>query len=167
MPLDLITRPTSPSAGLVLEKQANPHLIKKPRALVCFEQKRATGGLRMLLAIATETEQKSCREKQQLLLLLRQEIDFPFEGKSKSNLSFLSRRGLVFPFIKRRVEARPNTHKFPNFFGAVTAISRAHFELLNGFSNQFWGWGGEDDDMEERIKHAKLNVTKCSKDIDR
>ena len=59
------------------------------------------------------------------------------------------------------------THKFPNFFGAVTAISRAHFELLNGFSNQFWGWGGEDDDMYERIKHAKLNVTRCSKDIDR
>ena len=59
------------------------------------------------------------------------------------------------------------THKYAGFFGAVTAISRAHFESINGFSNQFWGWGGEDDDMYMRIKHAKMNVTKCSKDIDR
>ena len=59
------------------------------------------------------------------------------------------------------------THKYASFFGAVTAISRTQFELLNGFSNQFWGWGGEDDDMYERIKYAQLKVTRCSKDIDR
>ena len=59
------------------------------------------------------------------------------------------------------------THLYEGFFGAVTAISSAQFKLLNGYSNQFWGWGGEDDDMYKRIKHAKLNITKCSKDIDR
>ena len=59
------------------------------------------------------------------------------------------------------------TLKYEAFFGAVTAISSTQFKLLNGYSNQFWGWGGEDDDMYKRIKHARLNIIKCSKDIDR
>ncbi len=32
---------------------------------------------------------------------------------------------------------------YPKFFGSVTALSVKHFQLLNGWSNQFWGWGGK------------------------
>ena len=52
-------------------------------------------------------------------------------------------------------------------FGGVVALKRQHFEDVNGFSNQFWGWGGEDDDMFNRVKHAGMNITRYSADIAR
>lgn len=34
---------------------------------------------------------------------------------------------------------------YPTFFGGVVICSKEHYELVNGFSNQFRGYGGEDD----------------------
>lgn len=34
---------------------------------------------------------------------------------------------------------------YPNFFGGVVGLTPEHYRLVNGFSNQFTGWGGEDD----------------------
>ena len=39
--------------------------------------------------------------------------------------------------------------------------------MVNGFSNQFWGWGGEDDDMAARIIGQNLSITRPSQDIAR
>jgi len=39
---------------------------------------------------------------------------------------------------------------YKGYFGGVVAISPAHFALVNGFSNRFYGWGGEDDDFRQR-----------------
>lgn len=36
-------------------------------------------------------------------------------------------------------------------FGGVCAMFRHFFERLNGFSNEFWGWGGEDDSLRRRV----------------
>ncbi|KAK5641801.1 hypothetical protein RI129_010348 [Pyrocoelia pectoralis] len=49
---------------------------------------------------------------------------------------------------------------YEDIFGGVCAISKEHFELLNGFSNSFWGWGGEDDDMANRIRYHKLYISR-------
>ncbi|KAH8020744.1 hypothetical protein HPB51_003316 [Rhipicephalus microplus] len=35
-------------------------------------------------------------------------------------------------------------------FGGVSALKKEHMQLVNGFSNEYWGWGGEDDDMSYR-----------------
>ena len=51
--------------------------------------------------------------------------------------------------------------------GGVVAITKDHFLKVNGYSNQFWGWGGEDDNMWRRIRNAGLKVTRYSEDVDR
>ena len=41
-------------------------------------------------------------------------------------------------------------------------MSRQDFVKVNGFSNRFWGWGGEDDDIRRRINKAGLKLTRYS-----
>ena len=39
---------------------------------------------------------------------------------------------------------------YTSLIGGVLAMTKEHFFRVNGFSNIFWGWGGEDDDMAIR-----------------
>ncbi|XP_068229187.1 beta-1,4-N-acetylgalactosaminyltransferase bre-4-like [Palaemon carinicauda] len=56
---------------------------------------------------------------------------------------------------------------YQNIFGGVCALTVDQFEAVNGFSNKFWGWGGEDDDMFNRIKFHGFFVTRYPTDIAR
>ncbi|KAL2718826.1 hypothetical protein V1478_011245 [Vespula squamosa] len=56
---------------------------------------------------------------------------------------------------------------YADLFGGVSAMSREHFKLVNGFSNVFWGWGGEDDDMANRIKAHGLHISRYPANVAR
>jgi len=43
-------------------------------------------------------------------------------------------------------------YKRKDIFGGVTLFTKRQFLKINGFSNQFKGWGGEDDDLRVRVK---------------
>ncbi|KAF7236490.1 Beta-1,4-galactosyltransferase 1 [Varanus komodoensis] len=39
---------------------------------------------------------------------------------------------------------------YNQYFGGVSALSKEQFQKINGFPNNYWGWGGEDDDIYNR-----------------
>jgi hypothetical protein len=41
---------------------------------------------------------------------------------------------------------------FDEFFSSVILFPIEHFEKINGYSNEYWGWGFEDDDLLHRCK---------------
>jgi beta-1,4-galactosyltransferase 1 len=43
-------------------------------------------------------------------------------------------------------------------FGGVTCFDAESFLKCNGFNNDFWGWGGEDDDLFNRTLLAGVNT---------
>ena len=46
----------------------------------------------------------------------------------------------------------------PDFLGGVLSMSIADIATINGFPNTFFGWGGEDDALRNRIKAKKIDV---------
>ncbi|XP_030370292.1 beta-1,4-galactosyltransferase 7 [Scaptodrosophila lebanonensis] len=53
----------------------------------------------------------------------------------------------------------PKYH-YDKFVGGILLVRSEHFKLMNGMSNQYWGWGLEDDEFYVRIRDAGLQVTR-------
>uniref|UniRef100_A0A8C6M7T7 Beta-1,4-galactosyltransferase n=1 Tax=Nothobranchius furzeri TaxID=105023 RepID=A0A8C6M7T7_NOTFU len=49
---------------------------------------------------------------------------------------------------------------YKQIFGGVTAFSKEQFLMVNGFSNTYWGWGGEDDDMYKRVMFHLKSISR-------
>ncbi|XP_063614069.1 beta-1,4-galactosyltransferase 4-like [Penaeus indicus] len=56
------------------------------------------------------------------------------------------------------------TYKIPydTFYGCACLMTGWQMEKVNGWSNRYFGWGGEDDNMWRRIKAEKMKVWRVS-----
>jgi hypothetical protein len=54
------------------------------------------------------------------------------------------------------VHLATNDIPFESYFGGITIFPSDIFEKINGFSNLYWGWGFEDDDL--RYRCVKNNI---------
>lgn len=48
-------------------------------------------------------------------------------------------------------------------FGGVSALTKEQYEAVSGFSNSFFGWGGEDDDFYNRFIIFVQTFLSCRK----
>lgn len=44
--------------------------------------------------------------------------------------------------------------------GGVLTVNLADLRRVNGYSNLFWAWGGEDDDMGLRLKAESIDIVR-------
>lgn len=56
---------------------------------------------------------------------------------------------------------------YTSLFGGVTVLTTDQFRDVNGFSNMYWGWGGEDDDMFTRIFSRGYSITRPPEELAR
>ncbi|XP_064159950.1 beta-1,4-galactosyltransferase 3 isoform X2 [Anguilla rostrata] len=47
---------------------------------------------------------------------------------------------------------------YSQYFGGVSAVTPDQYLRMNGFPNQYWGWGGEDDDIAASLSPELYSV---------
>jgi len=67
-----------------------------------------------------------------------------------------------YSYSENPVHLATHNIPFPSYFGGITLFPVETFEKINGFSNLYWGWGFEDDDL--RYRCVKNNVRFASYD---
>ena len=55
-------------------------------------------------------------------------------------------------------KAWTDKYDYERFFGGVVSISMEDLAKSNGFPTQFWGWGGEDDALRERLTAKGIQI---------
>ncbi|CAF3347930.1 unnamed protein product [Rotaria socialis] len=56
---------------------------------------------------------------------------------------------------------------YNDLIGGVLAVTKDQFSRANGWSNLYWGWGFEDDDMNHRLRHAGYRISRPPNSIGR
>tara|TARA_B110000285_G_scaffold235601_1_gene318535 strand:- start:39463 stop:40143 length:681 start_codon:yes stop_codon:yes gene_type:complete len=47
------------------------------------------------------------------------------------------------------------------YLGGILMIRVSDFMRINGYPNDFWGWGGEDDELRDRINDHNMTIQRC------
>jgi beta-1,4-galactosyltransferase 1/beta-1,4-galactosyltransferase 2 len=68
-----------------------------------------------------------------------------------------------------RVRPIDNSRGYNRFYefliGGVLLLTFDMYKTLNGFSNLYWGWGGEDDDLALRLIQRRMCVVRPDYDL--
>ncbi|XP_049897814.1 beta-1,4-galactosyltransferase 1 [Epinephelus moara] len=51
---------------------------------------------------------------------------------------------------------------YNQYFGGVSSMSKDQYLKINGFPNNYWGWGGEDDDIYNRLASKGMSISRPS-----
>ncbi|KAM9449665.1 beta-1,4-galactosyltransferase 1 isoform 1-T2 [Clarias gariepinus] len=54
---------------------------------------------------------------------------------------------------------------YNQYFGGVSSLSKEQYLKINGFPNNYWGWGGEDDDVYNRLSFRGMTISRPDHNI--
>ncbi|XP_057707064.1 beta-1,4-galactosyltransferase 1 [Corythoichthys intestinalis] len=54
---------------------------------------------------------------------------------------------------------------YNQYFGGVSSMSKEQYLRINGFPNNYWGWGGEDDDIFNRLASKGMSISRPSGEV--
>lgn len=63
------------------------------------------------------------------------------------------------PYHLTSPQYHPN-YNYDKYFGGILLIKNEHFQMVNGFSNRYFGWGLEDDEFYTRVRKARLSISR-------
>jgi hypothetical protein len=49
-------------------------------------------------------------------------------------------------------------YKGKEYLGGIISISGKNYTDINGYPNNYWGWGGEDDELRRRVNEVNLEI---------
>jgi predicted glycosyltransferase involved in capsule biosynthesis len=49
-------------------------------------------------------------------------------------------------------------YDYERYFGGIVSMSTEDYKKINGYPNNYWGWGGEDDEFLHRVEVNKLTI---------
>lgn len=116
------------------------------------------------------------------ILIVEQTFDRPFNRAKLLNVGFAHTNGTFDYYCFHDVDMLPlesdysycpnPTHlatqaeqfgwqlPYEGYFGGVTIFDRESFKRINGYSNEYWGWGAEDDDVFHRCKGTYTTMSR-------
>ncbi|XP_077428516.1 beta-1,4-galactosyltransferase 1 [Vanacampus margaritifer] len=54
---------------------------------------------------------------------------------------------------------------YKQYFGGVSSMMKDQYLSINGFPNDYWGWGGEDDDIYNRLASKGMSISRPSGEV--
>ncbi|XP_063602949.1 beta-1,4-galactosyltransferase 4-like [Penaeus indicus] len=81
--------------------------------------------------------------------------------ENDQNLYFCTDQPRHLGISRSKTGYRYNT----KYLGCANALTGWQVERVNGWSNRYFGWGGEDNDMLRRIKASGMNVVRMNENV--